>query len=61
MRNLDVRQKVKTSGVRYWQIAERLGIAAETLCRWMRKEFDDERKQLVLNAIDEILKEGSKP
>lgn len=56
-RNLEIRQKVKASGVRYWQIAEKLGISAETLCIWLRKELDDKTKQRALSAIDEIKKE----
>lgn len=61
MRNIEVRKRVKDSGVRYWEIAEHMNISAETLCRWLRREFDEERKQSVLKAIDEILKERSKP
>jgi len=61
VKNLEIRQRAKKSNIRYWEIAEHMGISAETLCRWMRKEFDEEKKRNAMNAIDEILKERSKP
>jgi transposase-like protein len=38
----------------YWVIAERLGIHENTLQNWMKAEMEEERKDKVLRAIEEI-------
>ena len=41
-------------GVRQWEIAEEIGIAEETLSRWMRKTLSEDKKTLILAAIEKL-------
>lgn len=43
-------------GVRQWQIAKELGIAEETLCRWLRRDLLEERKAQIQAAIEKLAK-----
>lgn len=54
MANEAIREKVKATGVRYWEVAERIGVSDVTLCRQMRRELPEARQQLILQAIDEL-------
>lgn len=47
-------------GIRQWQIAEKLGIAEETLSRWMRRELSEEKKGIITAAIEELSKNGGR-
>ena len=54
MANEAIREKAKESGVRLWEVAERIGVSDVTLCRQMRRELPEARQQLILRAIDEL-------
>lgn len=54
MANEAIREKVKATGVRYWEVAERIGVSDVTLCRRLRRELPEARQQLILRAIDEL-------
>lgn len=54
MANEAIREKVKATGVKYWEVAERIGVSDVTLCRQMRRELPEARQQLILRAIDEL-------
>ena len=53
--NKDLRQMINDSGVPQYEIARRCGVGEGTLCRWLRYDLpaDDERRQLIINAITE--------
>ena len=53
--NKDLRQMINDSGVPQYEIARRCGVGEGTLCRWLRYDLpaDDERRQLIINAISE--------
>lgn len=55
--NIDIRQKIVRSGLRYWQVAEAIGITAGTFTLWLRTELSDERRKRVETAIDSLLEE----
>jgi hypothetical protein len=38
-------------------VAERLGISEATFTRWLRSEMGDEKKRLVIDAINELKRE----
>ena len=59
--NLEIRQKIEGNGIRYWQIAKRVGHSPDYFAKLLRTELKPELRQKVLNAIDEILNERSKP
>ena len=54
MANEAIREKAKKSGVRLWEVAEKIGVADSTFCRHMRRELPEARQQLILLAIDEL-------
>lgn len=53
MRNKDIRNAMHISGVKQWEVAEQLGISEFTYCRWLRSEIPDEKKVLILKAIED--------
>lgn len=59
MSNTEIRIKATKSGIKMWQIAERLGIHEGTLSRKLRHELPEEEKQKILALIDEIAERES--
>ena len=55
--NADLRYLIETNGLRYWQVAERIGVTNCTLSTWMRTEMKGVRKMRVEKAINELLDE----
>ena len=41
MANEAIREKVKVTGVKYWELAERIGVSDVTLCRQLRHELPE--------------------
>ena len=54
--NVDIRSSAKTSGVPLWQIADTLDISEATLTRKLRRELDDEEKNVYLSIIHRLAK-----
>jgi len=54
--NRDVKLTAAGKGVKMWEIAKELGVAAETLCRWMRTNLSEEKKSLIIKAIEKLAK-----
>ena len=52
--NIEIRQAISDKRLRYYEVADALGIHAESLSRMLRKELDGEQKQRVLDAIKSI-------
>lgn len=57
MKNIEIRNLVKTTGVKMWQIADVLGIADTTLCRKLRKELSQKEKEKIISIIQRLSKE----
>lgn len=55
--NQKIRKAAKEKGVRFWQIADKLGINDGNFSRKMRFELADEEQQRILNIINELAKE----
>ena len=53
-RNQDIRAAIGGAGLRYWWVAEELGIACGTLSNRLRKELSQEEKQAVLAAVQRL-------
>jgi len=49
--NSEIKQEMRSHGVRQWQVADYLGIGESTLCRRMRSELDPEFKRQIKQAI----------
>ncbi len=56
MYNLEVRLKIKQNRLRHYEVARALGITEYTFCKWLREEMNEERKSLVLSAIDKLIR-----
>ena len=55
MANKEIRDRARIENIRFWMIAQKLGITASTYTIWLRTELPDEKKQLVMDAIDQII------
>ena len=44
MANAKIREQLRISDIKHWQLAEKLNIAESTLCKRLRKEFSDTEK-----------------
>lgn len=49
--NQEIKKAMKEHKAKQWQVAEAIGVSEYTLCRWMRHELPEEKKQMVLEAI----------
>lgn len=58
MKNQEIRMAVKKSGVRFWMIAEVLGIQDSAFSRKLRRELPPEEKAHILSIIHELAKEA---
>lgn len=57
MHNKDIRQAIEAAGVKYWQVAEKLGIYDGNFSRLLRKELSGADKNRVLQAIKDAAAE----
>lgn len=55
MKNLEIRMIIKKNRLCHYEVAAKLGISEYTLCRWLREELSDERKGIILEAINSIV------
>lgn len=58
VKNQDIKDAAKKSGIKLWQIAEKLGIWDATLSRKLRKELPQEEKEKIIGIIAELAKEA---
>ena len=54
MHNDEIRKAIDDAGLRYWQVAEELGVADTTFTKWLRKELPDEKRSQVMAAIEKL-------
>lgn len=54
MKNQEIKNMAKQSGVRMWMIADVLGIADTTFCRKLRRELPAEEKERIFSIIQEL-------
>lgn len=52
--NVDIRVLIAVTDVKNWQIADYLGIGTATFQRWIRTELDQEKKDKIIKAINEL-------
>ena len=57
--NQDIRQAIKQSRIKQYEIAAKIGCHQSTLCSWLHiGELSPDRKKQILKAIDEIKNGG---
>lgn len=52
--NTDVRKQIADAGLTQWQVAYQAGVSSQTLYTWLRVPLNDNRKQRVLDAINDL-------
>lgn len=57
--NLEIRNTIKQHRLRYWEVAEQIGISDGRLSVWLRTPLTDNRKKRVEKAIDQLLNKVS--
>ena len=53
-KNADIRNKLKATGAKQWELAQEIGISQSTLVVWLRVELTDERLDRVTEALKRI-------
>ena len=51
MKNLKIREALKETGLKYWELAKLLGISDGTLCRRLREELPEEEQRRIIDMI----------
>ena len=54
--NSEIKMAIKNSGMKQWQVAKACKVAESTFVRWLRDELSEDRKAMILSAIDELAK-----
>jgi hypothetical protein len=54
MNNKEIKDLLKEEHIYMWQVAKKLNIHETTFIRWFRDELSEERKRVVLSAVEEI-------
>ena len=57
MTNIDVRKAIENAGLKYWQIADRLGVYDGNFSRMLRRELPQEKKQRIIQIIQDLKQE----
>lgn len=58
MCNQEIREAAKKSGVKLWQVADRVGMNDSNFSRKLRKELPDNERKEILNIIAMIHSEN---
>ena len=54
LNNLEVRTAIEKKRLKYYEVAQAVGITQHTLSHWLKNEMSAERKARVLNAINSL-------
>lgn len=57
MTGTEIKRIIKEKGVKIWQVADKFGVADTTFSKYLRKEFNEEDSNRILNIINELAKE----
>ena len=57
MSNCDIREALRKSGVKQWELAERYGLSASWFTVKLRKELSSEEKYKLFTLIQQIVDE----
>ena len=52
--NIEIREQINKKRLKYFEVAEAVGITQYTLSHWLQTEMSAERKARVLNAINSL-------
>ena len=57
MNNQDLRKYAKISGVKLWEVAERLNLQDTNLSKMLRHQLSDDKQNELIAIIDQIARE----
>lgn len=57
--NQKIRDAIAKMGLKYWQVADAIGISYNTFIVWMRHELTGGKLKRVQDALDELGKDGA--
>ncbi|MCB6852060.1 hypothetical protein QYH60_02520 [Lactococcus lactis subsp. lactis] len=55
MKNIEIRQKMLGNNIKSYELAASVGIFPSTLSVWLRTELNDERRERVEKALDQLI------
>lgn len=58
MSNLDIREEIKTAGLKHWEIAEEYGLSDGNFSRKLRRELPDSEKEKIRAIIRKLTQRG---
>ena len=56
-RNKDIKDLIKSKNLRYWKVAEKLGVLDNSFSRMLRYPLTDVKRAEILEAIDRAAEE----
>ena len=56
MKNHEIREALKASGMKQWELAEQLNVSEFTFSRKLRTELPEDEKQKILEIINDFQK-----
>lgn len=56
-KNVEIRNLIQIYNLKYWQVADKLGITDGNFSRVLRYELSDEAKEKVINVIKKLKEE----
>ena len=57
MANLEIRQIIREKRLRHYEVAEAMKISEYTLSKWLRTPLTEEKREMVMQAINKILEQ----
>lgn len=58
MKNQKIRDAIKTTGIRMWQVAEALKMQDSAFSRKLRHELPEDEQQKIIGIIERLVKEA---
>lgn len=55
--NLEIREAITNNKLRYWQVADKLGINDGNFSRLLRKELTNDKKAIIFKIISDLKEE----
>lgn len=55
MVNIEIRQQLLLNAIKNYQLADAIGINQSTLSVWLRTELNDERRERVEKALNQLI------
>ena len=57
MTSEEIKNEIRRRGLKQWEVAAAVGVGEYTLLRWLRRELPPDKRERVLQAIEQLSKE----